>query len=823
MSGFIEFSHYQSEALIVCLLASIVWAGVLFAGARGVERAGSMTSAEKLWIAALLFAVLPSLIAPTLAAFGISLRPAPEPVVLESGIAVTPISAPVVDVARTDKPAFISMQQIVSAAAVIYVYGVFLTFFLWAARNLGLSYAIARAERVNDERLLARIDDWADAFNVRRPTIRRSRHVSSVCIFGIARQTILIPHGIEARVSSEDLVLMCAHELAHVRRGDTRLFTATQLARVLFWFNPLVARIAAHAELAAEESADALVLAKGADRRAYAACFVEGLKFAALRMNAQPALAPSFTPSDRNGRRRRLNSILSPEQPRKAPLATRLMLSAAASTVALVAVGQAALAVDPASAGERRRALSNLPLVGDIAMGFGERSIGADGKEGPAHNGLDIKAPKGAKVFSPGDGVVVEATDRYRGSSAWGKVVVIDHGHGLETRYAHLDSYSVRKGDRVSAGDVIATVGATGKVTGPHLHFETLQDGKPVDPEDTIALATPDALDTPDPVVAPTPAPFELEVPAQAPAAAPVPAARPAPNAPHATRFSFQIAPNVAFPVFHAKQELLPADRFPDYRIVSPALAGAPLAHADGLAFAMAGGPDAAALMAEDLEERLLGALDGEIVGDYNLTLRKDGKVYSFSSDKPMTAEDRAELRETIKEMKRERERAGREAEREREEARREMERGRREAEREREQARREMERAARENAEAFTWNEDFKAMQEEFELSRREQLEIQRDALEDARADLEDSFDADLSDAMADFDEAEIELDAAEMSRAEIEAARAAIAESRRQLERDGEIHKRAIEEARRQIDAQREQIDRMIEELDRKKAREN
>ncbi|MFZ5619201.1 MAG: peptidoglycan DD-metalloendopeptidase family protein [Pseudomonadota bacterium] len=817
MSGFIEFSHYQSEALIVCLLASIVWAGVLFAGARGVERAGSMTSAEKLWVAALLFAVLPSLIAPTLAAFGVSLRPAPEPVVLESEIALTPIAAPVVDVARSDKPTFVSMQQIVGAAAVIYVYGVFLTLFLWAARNLGLSYAIARAERVNDELLLARIDDWADAFNVRRPTIKRSRHVSSVCIFGIARQTILIPLGIEARISSEDLVLMCAHELAHVRRGDTRLFTATQLARVLFWFNPLVARIAAHAELAAEESADALVLAKGADRRAYAACFVEGLKFAALKMNAQPALAPSFTPSDRNGRRRRLNSILSPEQPRKAPLATRLMLSAAVSTVALVAVGQAALAVDPASAGERRRTLSNLPLAGDIAMGFGERSIGADGKEGPAHNGLDIKAPKGAKVFAPGDGVVVEATDRYRRSSAWGKVVVIDHGHGLETRYAHLDSYSVRKGDRINAGDIIATVGATGKVTGPHLHFETLQDGAPVDPEDTIALATPDALDAPDPVLAP--APFDLQVPAPAP----VPAAKPAPSATHATRFSFRIAPKITFPAFPEGRELLSADRFPDYGIVSPALAGAPLAHADGIAFARADGPDTAALMAEDMEGRLLGALDGENVGDYNLTLRKDGKVYTFSSNEPMTAKERAELREALQEMKRERERADREAEHARDEARREIERARREAAREREEARREMERAARENAEAFAWNEDFKAMQEEFDLSRREQLEIQREALNDARTDLEDSFDADLSDAMADFDEAERELDDAEMSRAEIEAARAAIAESRRQLERDGEIHKRAIEEARRQIDAQREQIDRMIEELDREKSRED
>ena len=72
MSGLVEFTHYQAEALLICLAGSVIWAGMLFFGARGLERAAATASAERLWTAALLFAVLPSLVAPTLAAFGVS-------------------------------------------------------------------------------------------------------------------------------------------------------------------------------------------------------------------------------------------------------------------------------------------------------------------------------------------------------------------------------------------------------------------------------------------------------------------------------------------------------------------------------------------------------------------------------------------------------------------------------------------------------------------------------------------------------------------------------------------------------------------------------
>ncbi|MCA8888764.1 MAG: hypothetical protein KDA46_08050, partial [Parvularculaceae bacterium] len=77
MTPFINFTQYQSEALVICLGASFVWAGLLYFGARALGKTGP--AAETLWIGALILAVLPSLIAPLLAAFGLSLRPAPLP------------------------------------------------------------------------------------------------------------------------------------------------------------------------------------------------------------------------------------------------------------------------------------------------------------------------------------------------------------------------------------------------------------------------------------------------------------------------------------------------------------------------------------------------------------------------------------------------------------------------------------------------------------------------------------------------------------------------------------------------------------------------
>lgn len=685
MSGLIEFTHYQAEALLICLAASLVWASLLFLGARGLERTAAASSTERLWTAALLFAILPSLAAPALAAFGVSLRPAPiefaaAPFAANSGETLRAADA-------TANPAPLTMEQAIAAAALIYVYGVFLTFALWGARQAAIYYAVARAEWVRSEDFLRRVEGWATDLGAPMPAVGRSRHVSSVCITGVFRQTVLIPENIELRVSTDDLVLMCAHELAHVRRGDTRLFTATQLARVLFWFNPLVSRIAANVELAAEESADALVLQRGVDRRAYAACFVEGLKFAASRMNMQPALAPSFTPPDRRGRRRRLTSILSATPAKRPPLGKRLMLSAAASTVALAAVGQAAFAVDPESAAQRRKPVSDLPSSGDIASDLGE-------------------------TYAP-------------------SVVVSE---------------------------------ATGDATDPHPDFDAASAIEAVDP-----------VGSPAPAAAPEP-PMD-----PASAAKPAPAPHPAPKAIKTIRLSYSVA-------------LAPENGgVPGV----PAFADTPMA-----------------LTAEDIEQRLLGAAYGEEAGSYKLTFRNGDNVYRFSSDEPMTAETRAQLREALEDMRKSHEKAHEAARKFRAESIRNREELRAGIDRARMQAADASMRGARSDVFA----KDIAQIQRDTQMGRREALKAEREALAEARNDLYDEMTIDIEDALSDLDEAESDLDDENLSRDELSAARAAIRDQRSQLQRDDEIRKRAIEVSRRQIDDRIEAIDRLLDALNRR-----
>jgi murein DD-endopeptidase MepM/ murein hydrolase activator NlpD len=94
------------------------------------------------------------------------------------------------------------------------------------------------------------------------------------------------------------------------------------------------------------------------------------------------------------------------------------------------------------------------------------------------HAGIDVSAPSGATLVAVGSGVVVSAGV----SGGYGKCVMIDHGDGLVSVYAHMSRISVSKGQTLATGQSIGAVGATGLSTGPHLHFEIRVNGNPVNP-----------------------------------------------------------------------------------------------------------------------------------------------------------------------------------------------------------------------------------------------------------------------------------------------------------------------------------------------------
>ena len=118
------------------------------------------------------------------------------------------------------------------------------------------------------------------------------------------------------------------------------------------------------------------------------------------------------------------------------------------------------------------------PVIGRLMDGFGRRTDPFSG-EGAFHKGVDITAPTGTTVRNTADGVVVQAE---MVSGGYGRLIIVDHGGGYQTYYAHLSKIQVHAGQEVHRGEVIGLVGASGRTTAPHLHYEVHVGGAPINP-----------------------------------------------------------------------------------------------------------------------------------------------------------------------------------------------------------------------------------------------------------------------------------------------------------------------------------------------------
>lgn len=141
--------------------------------------------------------------------------------------------------------------------------------------------------------------------------------------------------------------------------------------------------------------------------------------------------------------------------------------------------------VERALAAYDRAALYALPVDGVVSSPFGLRQDPLGGGQ-RVHEGIDIAASSGSPIRALAAGRIV--------FSGWvegyGNLVAIDHGNGMVTRYAHTEANLVSVGEEVVAGQNIALVGSSGRATGPHLHLEVLQDGRPIDPRSFLTLAS---------------------------------------------------------------------------------------------------------------------------------------------------------------------------------------------------------------------------------------------------------------------------------------------------------------------------------------------
>jgi murein DD-endopeptidase MepM/ murein hydrolase activator NlpD len=317
----------------------------------------------------------------------------------------------------------------------------------------------------------------------------------SPMLIGLWRPVLLLPcHLRDFEVLQQQMII--AHELTHLRRHDPLWMAASIAAQTILWFNPAIRKLGERLTWAQELSCDQQVLAgrPQPERHAYASALVSQLK---LQQGAFGA-ALAFGGLSAATLTARMLLI-------RQGGAITIALSARCALVAgFGAVFAASLLLQPAFAW---RMAGAAPLIGPSPIEWRaplEQArvtsfFGVVSALRPAgHHGIDFAAKRGTPVVASADGRVVDSTDLYSGGAKYGKTILIAHANGLRSLYAHLDRRQVAEGDVVKAGQLIGTSGATGKVTGPHLHFEVRDGSRIVDPETVLAgldaYATPDAL-----------------------------------------------------------------------------------------------------------------------------------------------------------------------------------------------------------------------------------------------------------------------------------------------------------------------------------------
>jgi len=329
--------------------------------------------------------------------------------------------------------------------------------------------------------LLAR---WRHRHGIRR----RVRVLSTTGRFspfaaGVFRPMVVLPDAVLRDQRLLEAAL--AHELAHVARWDSLWLGLQRLVETVYFFHPIVWISGHRIDHERERDCDARVLELGTiPRSVYARSLLD-----VMIMGLEPVHAPALSQKRRLAGR--IESVLAGRGSHHGILHATLVALVALFVLPLAAVS------DPRSADRvptpaAEPAVTSIPTPladplpdGRLTWGWGP---GRDPFAGHQvhHRGIDLAAPAGTVIRSPADGMVRVATEKWEPSPGSGAVLVLDHGDGLSSFFAHLQSVDVEPGQKVARGAAVAKVGSSGRSTGPHLHFEVWQDGEPVDPMDRI-------------------------------------------------------------------------------------------------------------------------------------------------------------------------------------------------------------------------------------------------------------------------------------------------------------------------------------------------
>ncbi|HEX5793193.1 MAG TPA: M23/M56 family metallopeptidase [Rheinheimera sp.] len=308
--------------------------------------------------------------------------------------------------------------------------------------------------------------------------IRQTPAAISPFIAGWSRLVLVVPAYIW-QLSVQQRQLLIAHELVHLKRRDPQQLLIMRILVAFFWFSPALRQIEQAFIRSIELAVDQVVLAKQPELAAiYGQTLLNSLKLS--QAGYLSALAAGFihAHADQSFYQQRLQQLFQPVPRLSGGQRWRISIVFAGAVFSLQLSSSALSYSEPPQ--QWLLPVGKEPVTSFYAEKHPFR-------QNRPHQGLDFAAAAGATITASQKGKVLIA-DASSLNSRYGNVVLLDHGHGYQTLYAHLNDFHIVAGQTVQAGEPIGTVGSSGRVTGPHLHFEILLHGQQQDPAAYLQL-----------------------------------------------------------------------------------------------------------------------------------------------------------------------------------------------------------------------------------------------------------------------------------------------------------------------------------------------
>ncbi|WP_226646227.1 peptidoglycan DD-metalloendopeptidase family protein [Microbulbifer variabilis] len=495
MQELLSSLSFFAPNLFVTSIFSVIWACLIYIGVRTITPLASFKSRgvsgwRSFWLCVLCVIGLPFFLAQLIDLSSAGLVP-------EFRYDLTPPDADFGHILNENaqlvdkRLAFDYLGILAGGWMILYVGGVLLSLILILRRHDRLVRALNIANEIEFKSqaigslLTYQQLDYLSKKNVK---LIITKAKCSPFVFGLFNLNLVLPSYLLLMDAKERQLIM-EHELTHISRRDLLLIMIAHILVCFLWFIPFVRWVKGQLLWAIELSCDRQVLKSSevGSGRVYAQAMLRTLQQCSVQASCKGVVAFSvFEEANQlNFFKKRLVNIRETAQEASKPnsFASDIFRGVLVSfTIFLILIG--ILIKSSFSIASSKKEIWMAPIEGArISSQFG----GLEKFRKKPHLGTDFAAPLGTVIASAADGIVVVSTDHYKHEN-YGKIIIVDHGNNAQTLYSHLDSREVSVGQTVKAGQKIGTVGVTGNVTGPHLHFELIERGERVDPEHLLTL-----------------------------------------------------------------------------------------------------------------------------------------------------------------------------------------------------------------------------------------------------------------------------------------------------------------------------------------------